>query len=146
MRLMIGQLPQPTGLQLLIWLACAGAVLGGLAFTVVLFNGLAKARQTISGKRDAMDLHPQPLEVRPAHAFVTEPVFQSATGTLQRQIDALSAERKQDVSELHEKVNGVAREVSGLTTGMELQNQRLASIDGKLDRMIERAAKKGTAI
>ena len=50
-------------------------------------------------------------------------------------------DRRADATALHEKVNGVAREVSELAAAAELQNQRLAQMDAKLDRMIERQSR-----
>lgn len=47
-------------------------------------------------------------------------------------------ERRQDMHTLHSEINDVGRKVAGLEKETELQNQRMASMDAKLDRLIER--------
>lgn len=69
-QLWIGQLPQPTGQQLLIWLGCAGAVLGGIAFLIMLVNQAVELRRTLRGDKEETRIGPQPLEVRAATEFV----------------------------------------------------------------------------
>lgn len=48
----------------------------------------------------------------------------------------IRAEVKKDTEAIHEKINAVAREVSGLTTATDMQNQQLIRIEGKLDTTI----------
>jgi hypothetical protein len=44
------------------------------------------------------------------------------------------------VADLHEKINDLGRQVAGIERAVEIQDQRLAQIDAKLDRLIERRA------
>jgi hypothetical protein len=41
------------------------------------------------------------------------------------------------MTKLHEKVNAISNQVSGLASETRLFNQRIAQVDDKLDRMIE---------
>jgi hypothetical protein len=113
------------------WAAC-------LAFTVMLFNQMARARRTLFGEKEQTVVSPQPIEVKEVSGFVTEDECHSRHGPVDKQLDELRADRKANAAALHEKINGVAREVSELKAATELQHQRLAQMDAKLDRMIER--------
>lgn len=55
-------------------------------------------------------------------------------------IEDLRIELKMDGQTLHDKIVAVATQVAGLETSSHLTNQRIAQIDGKLDRLIERKA------
>ncbi len=57
---------------------------------------------------------------------------------LDHEINGLRNERRADVGELQQKINKVDREVGELRASIELNNQQLARIDAKLDRVIER--------
>lgn len=129
---MLAQLIAPA--EMAAWAAC-------LAFAVMLFNQMAKAKQTLFGEKNRTAISPQPLEVKQVPGFVTEGDYRNRLALVEKQLDELRADRKADVAALHEKFNGVAREVSELAASVELQNQRLAQIDAKLDRMIERQAR-----
>lgn len=78
----------------------------------------------------------------PGAKFSTEQADQFARkhelDRVDRDVAKLSAQRANDVNTLHEKINGVDRKVAGLETSTELQNQKLTSMDLKLDRLIER--------
>lgn len=115
------------------WAAC-------LAFTVMLFNQMARARRTLFGEKEQTVVSPQPIEVKEVPGFVTESECHRRHAPLDKQLDELRADRKANAAALHEKINGVAREVSELRAATELQHQRLAQMDAKLDRMIERQA------
>ena len=65
-------------------------------------------------------------------------VDRGITQRFSEELKTLRVERKEDVGELHDKVNDVAKSVAGLEKETELQNQRMASMDAKLDRLIER--------
>jgi hypothetical protein len=131
---MLAQLLPPS--ELAAWTAC-------LAFLLMLFNQLVKAKQALLGEKRQTALSPQPLEVKAVPGYVTEGDYHNRLALLEKQIDELRTDRKCDVAALHEKFNGVAREVSELGAAVELQNQRLAQIDAKLDRVIERHATMG---
>jgi len=113
------------------WAAC-------LAFTVMLFNQMARARRTLFGEKEQTVVSPQPIEVKEVSGFVTEGQCRNRHGPVEKQLDELRLDRKANATALHEKINGVAREVSELRAATELQHQHLAQIDAKLDRMIER--------
>jgi hypothetical protein len=133
---MLAQLIAPA--ELAAWAAC-------LAFAVMLFNQMVKAKRTLFGEKDQTTISPQPLEVKEVPGFVTEGDYRNRFAQVEKQIDELRTERKADVNALHEKVNGVAREASELAAAAELQNQRVTQIDAKLDRMIERQARSAKA-
>jgi len=136
MRYFIAQIPQPNGAQVLIWIGCAGSVLGGLAFLVMLFNQLAKARNTIAGKRESVDLHPQPLEFHEGMTPASEKDCRARHDLAMKRIDDLQSRREGDVASLHEKINGVAREVSGLKTAVDSMADRIGTVEALPDRII----------
>jgi hypothetical protein len=117
--------------ELAAWLAC-------LAFVVMVFNQLARAKQNLLGEKRPTQILPQPLEIKEISSFVSEADYRNRLAILEKQLDELRSDRKADAAGLHEKVNGVAREVSELAACVQLQNQRLAQIDAKLDRVVER--------
>jgi len=120
------------------WVAC-------LAFAVMLFNQMARAKRTLFGEKAQTVLSPQPLEVKEVSGFVTEGDYRNRLALVEKQLDELRLDRKADASALHEKINSVAREVSELAAATGLQNQRLAQMDVKLDRMIERQSRMAQA-
>jgi len=63
-------------------------------------------------------------------------------GHLNSELKTLREERREDTRALHQEVNDVAKKVSGLEAANTLQNQRLAEINAKLDRVIERQGQK----
>jgi len=126
---MMAQLLPPA--EIAAWLACA-------TFTTMLFNQLAQARANLLEKKSRNEISPDPLNVRPISDAVTERVCLGRHVGLEKQMDEMRSDRKAEVTILHEKVNGVAREVSELAAATGLQTQRLAQIDAKLDRVIER--------
>jgi hypothetical protein len=120
------------------WVAC-------LAFAVMLFNQMARAKRTLFREKEQTVVSPQPLEVKEVSGFVTEGDYRNRLALVEKQLDELRVDRKADATALHEKVNGVAREVSELAAATGLQNQRLAQMDAKLDRMIERQSRMAKA-
>lgn len=65
-------------------------------------------------------------------------VERGANGNAEKKIEALQHERREDVRQLHQEINEVGRKVAGLEKETELQNQSMASMNAKLDRLIER--------
>jgi hypothetical protein len=120
-----------TPAEIAAWLAC-------LTFTTMLFNQLARARANLMDKKSRSEISPDPLNIRTVPDVVREHTCLGRHAALDKQLAELRADRKADVHALHERVNGVAREVGELTAATALQNQRLAQMDAKLDRMIER--------
>ncbi len=68
----------------------------------------------------------------------THHAFEHQTKILKQEMDDNRRERKEDVGDLHEKINEVAKSCAALEATDELSNQRLLSMDSKLDRLIER--------
>lgn len=57
---------------------------------------------------------------------------------LEERMKEVHAERREDIRTLHQEINDVGKKVAGLEKETEIQNQRMASMDAKLDRLIER--------
>jgi hypothetical protein len=96
-------------------------------------------------RRPRTNIEPQPLEIRAATQLVSKQeceLLHKATldRVLRIESDALeqARNRRSDVGNLHEKIREVGENVSALQREAELQNQRMAMMDSKLDRMIER--------
>jgi len=121
-------------------------VISAVALLQLITLGMQVLRWNQAAKRE---VHPQPLEVKGATEFLPRQFFDDHAQQNQREHEhlfarlggldrGLRAEMKQDAEGLHEKINTVGREVSEHSAMLELQNQRLAQIDAKLDRLIER--------
>ena len=115
------------------WLAC-------LTFTTMLFNQLARAKANLLDKKSRNEISPDPLNVRTVPDVVTEHACLGRHIALDKQLHELRADRKADVNALHDRINCVARELGELAAAATLQNQRMALIEARLDRMIERHA------
>jgi hypothetical protein len=117
------------------------AWLGCLAFVVMLVNGILKLvdrtkvrpepSMTYATKAD-MDKHAQ--ENRKEH----ENLF-AKIGGVER---GLRDDVKTDLSQVHEKINAVAREVSSLTTATDLQTAQLVRIEGNQDKRLNQIESK----
>ncbi len=137
--LLLSQLPStPGAVEIAAWLGC-------LFFLVAGWNQVESFFDRRTHRGAARDIQPLPLPVARFDAPVTESLCQSrrqeATNELlrlQQEAASLRRERQADVSELHQKVNKVDREVGELRASIELNNQQLLRIDAKLDRVIER--------
>jgi len=123
-----------------------GWVIGAVAILQLVTLGMQVLRWNEAAKRE---VHPQPLEVKDAAEFLPRQLFEEHAEQNRREHEhlfaklggldrGLRAEMKQDTDGLHEKINSVGREVSEHSATLELQNQHLAQIDAKLDRLIER--------
>lgn len=132
-------LPEPSSYISIGW------ILVSLVAIVTGVNQVMKLKAGLLGERKATEVSPQPLEVRVLTDYVKKEECVGRHGETQRQLNAIEAaiaeiraERKTEAGTLHEKINGVAREVTGLVAVTELQNQRLSQMDAKLDRIVER--------
>lgn len=123
--------------------AAIGWVIVSVTAIIVAVNAGFKlwANVTGSGSR----ISPVPLDVRLTHEFVKKEECMARHGesvnraeALEQRIEELRQERKEDTEVLHEKVNSVGREVSELKSTTNLQNQQLARMDAKLDRLVEK--------
>lgn len=65
-------------------------------------------------------------------------VDRGAAQKIDERIEKLREERRGDMRQLHEEVGHVGMKVSALEATNQAQSQRLAAIDAKLDRLIER--------
>jgi len=91
------------------------------------------------------EITPQPLVVKEAANYVRKEdcVQRHAESTqrfemLKEQLDELRIERHTDTNALHEKVNAVALQVSGLDVATQQQNAWLKRMDEKLDQINRR--------
>ena len=84
--------------------------------------------------RSRVIVSPDPLRVKAAEQFAHKHELER----IERDVINLAADRKKDVGDLHEKINGVHLKVAGLERATDLQNQKLFGMDAKLDRLIER--------
>jgi hypothetical protein len=133
------QLPaNPTSVEI-------AAFIGGLFFLVAGWNQVERFFDRRTQRGAAREIQPQPLAVAKFDQPVTESLCQSRRQEvrnellrLQRELDNLRDERRSDVGGLQQKINKVDREVGELRASIELNNQQLARIDAKLDRVIER--------
>jgi len=139
--MLIAQLPtSPAPLEIAAWL-------GGLFFLVAGWNQVERFFDRRTQRGAAREIQPQPLAVTKFDQPVTETLCQTRRQEvrnellrLQRELDSLRDERRSDVGALQQKINKVDREVGELRASIELNNQQLARIDAKLDRVIERQA------
>lgn len=65
-------------------------------------------------------------------------VERGASAATERKLEELRHERREDMRILHNEINEVGKKVAGLEKETELQNQSMARMDSKLDRLIER--------
>ena len=95
--------------------------------------------------------HPPPEELKGGADVIAQRVVvlenESKEGMVRRRamhekIDGVEKrvrdDLKRDTELIHEKVNNIAREVSGLSAKTELQNQQLARIETSVHRLAER--------
>jgi hypothetical protein len=92
--------------------------------------------------RGQRPITPQPLKVTAAEEFVTKEHCltlheQSAirVQSIERTLIELKQERREDIGELHDKVNAVGREVSELKSASAMQSVQLRRMDEKLDQI-----------
>jgi hypothetical protein len=139
--MIIAQLPTtPAPLEIAAWL-------GGLFFLVAGWNQVERFFDRRTQRASAREIQPQPLAITKFDPPVGETLCQTRRQEvrnellrLQRELDSLRDERRSDVGALQQKINKVDREVGELRASIELNNQQLARIDAKLDRVIERQA------
>jgi hypothetical protein len=112
------------------WLPTLCAIIAALATVGLWMNGRKTART---------ELVPSPLVVKEPDNFVHRGEYQKQMGEIRSEFDKLRSERKTDNNLLHEKINRVVADVSGLQRETVLQNQQLMRMDSKLDRLVERA-------
>ena len=137
---------QNDALQLGLWVIAATAVLQalGAALSIAKFfiNRAEKRQVSISPEvvlRPDFDAHV--AENRHEHENLFAKLGGMERGLnahLNSELKSLREERREDSRTLHQELNDVARKVSGLEATNTLQNQRLAEINAKLDRVIER--------
>ena len=120
-----------------------------LVAIIVGINAAFRLKDNLLGRKNRTEVTPQPLDVRLVAEFVKREECQTRHAdavkgimSLENQMEELRVERKNDTNELHDKVNGVAREVSELKSTTALQNQHLARMDAKLDRLVERSVER----
>ena len=75
---------------------------------------------------------PQKREVSMVPGYVPEKDFNE----LRVDFKAFQAKRDADVSVLHEKVNAVAKDLSGMQAAFQLHNQYMSQMSNKMDRLL----------
>jgi len=134
--ILLAQTPSPVDLA---------AFIGCLFFLVAGWNQVERFLDRRARRGAAREIQPQPLSV----TRFDQPVVESLCASRHKEVAAemlrldhemsgLRHERRADVGELQQKINKVDREVGELRASIELNNQQLARIDAKLDRVIER--------
>jgi len=91
-----------------------------------------------SRKTSRMEVVPSPLVIKAEDDFVHKDEFEKYVSEYRRSLNEIEKDRLDASGRLHEKINGVDRKVSALEQKTELQNQQLARMDAKLDRLVER--------
>jgi len=135
---MLAQSLSPTPLEVAGWI-------GSLFFLVAGWNQLERFFDRRANRAAPREIQPQPLSVAKFDPPVPESLFllrhkesEAELLRLERELRSVQHERRAEVSELQQKINKVDREVGELRASIEINNQQLARIDAKLDRMIER--------
>ncbi len=128
----------PAPLELAAWIGC-------LFFLAAGWNQVEAFLDRRARRGAAREIQPQPLAVAKFDPPVPESLCQTRRqqvsdelARLEHEIEILRRERRTEVGELQQKINKVDREVGELRASIELNNQQLARIDAKLDRVIER--------
>jgi hypothetical protein len=125
-----------------VWLVIlAISALGGNLATIGLWQSSRRKQET--------QISPQPFLVAMEKEFTTRREFEThVAANSQDHRDMFSkiggvdrgatSKISSEVSGIHTRINSIEKSVGGLETATELQNQRLAQMDTKLDRIIER--------
>lgn len=92
---------------------------------------------------------PQPLETKKAADYVPKYEFEKHVEQNRQDHDHLHSKIggvdrgngkkiSDEVTNVHNRVNAIEKSIGGLEVASDLQSQRLAQIDAKIDRLIER--------
>ena len=120
---------QPNGTQLLVWLGCAALVLAGVSFLLMIFNQSAKARQTLSGKKEKMNISPQPLLTREVSGSVTEKDCEARHASISAQLVELRKERISDATKWDESRERMSLKIDAITNQLPEMERRLNKAD-----------------
>ena len=131
-------MPSPSSVEVAAWIGC-------LFFLVAGWNQVERFLDRRANRGATREIQPQPLSVAKFDPPATESLCRSRhaelgqeVSRLDHELGGLRQERRADVGELQQKLSKVDREVGELRACLELNNQHLARIDAKLDRVIER--------
>jgi hypothetical protein len=133
-------------LQIGLWVIAATAVLQavGAALSIARFFANRAERRQVTISADAVG-RPDFDAHRAANKQEHESLFakiggveRGAAARLDAVFEQLRNERTQDMRAIHAETNQIGKELGALKAVNELQTQRLAAIDAKLDRVIER--------
>jgi hypothetical protein len=137
---------EPNAMQFGIWILCAFVAVNGLATFILLvkfFRNDAERRDiTINSEaatKDEFTAHVSRNQLE--HDQLHTKISGSEKGTrghISEQIAELRAERRHDMDQLNNSVHTLSKDVGRVLAQNDLQNQRLAQIDAKIDRKIER--------
>lgn len=142
---------QPTTNEMGVWLLALGAVVNIVAGLAVILSGFRSQRrqvrmeetfatvnqvrevaQTLGGRIDLVDKDVR--ELRDNVVLKGEEQRESIEG----KVEAVRVELAQSVERVADRLVGVSAQAAGLGRETELLGQRMAQVDGKLDRLIER--------
>lgn len=131
---MLAQITNPTAVEIAAYLACT-------AFVVGLVNQAMKLVDRVKSKPpgEQLQLTTDQLSDR-VKTLETLRAGDLDAGEDRRRAIYLRMDSQRD--QLAEKIDKVGQQVSGLGATTDLLNQRIAQIDGKLDRAIERMPRK----
>jgi cob(I)alamin adenosyltransferase len=136
----------PDALQIGLWVLAATAVLQavGAALAIARFVANRAERRQVTISADAVgrpdfDAHLAANKQEHESLFARiGGVERGAAARLDAVLEHLRTERAQDLRAIHAETNQIGKELGALKAVNELQTQRLAAIDAKLDRVIER--------
>lgn len=116
-----------------------------LAAILVAINAAFTLKKNILPTKTSTEISPQPISVQLVEHYVRKEECvgrhnesSSKIGQLQSQMEVLRLERKEETGQLRAKVDRVSEDVNGLKVATDMQNQKLASMDAKLDRIVEK--------
>ncbi|MGH8019580.1 MAG: hypothetical protein ACREIA_15125 [Opitutaceae bacterium] len=133
MRVVLAQLPDPGSAYSLGWLALGLlALIGGAKLVVDLINGIKRMRGTAPT--------PQPFIVRSDAEYIQRPEYDRDRKELREELARHARNRK----EHYEKVEALSCEIASLKTATNLQSAQIHTIDGKVDRVLDRLPKPTT--
>jgi hypothetical protein len=146
MNTVIADITTPNASQLGIWILCALVALDLFAKAGSLLkfarNDAEKREVTINGEvAGKAEFNDHVRRNQSEHDQLHTKLGSSERETrrqIEQRIDQLRQERSRDMESLNAQIVEIAKSVSGVETASDLQNQRLAQMDGKLDRLVER--------
>ncbi|ODU24541.1 MAG: hypothetical protein ABS95_01750 [Verrucomicrobia bacterium SCN 57-15] len=123
----------PTASEYGIWFLVASSVLGMIANAALIYTSFRTQRRSVS----LQDNFATVTDLKRVERRLD--VIEEHHESIAKRAEALRLEIKNDVTELHEKVNAVANQVSGVGKQCEMLNQQLVQLASQFNRLLERA-------